>query len=295
DRDREIIMEVISRARARWEGPDPQIFDFLHQAVTLDLVGSAGYSAPRVRDFALKLQQFTGPLMAKSMEDTAFYRFGPLLALNEVGGNPAARELPVTRFHELQQERLQAGQAGLTATATHDTKRGEDARARILALSEIAPDWDAAISDWHSRNAAHVQHAGRRRLPTKTHEYMIYQTLVGAWPGQITDSLMTRLQAYALKAAREGKEQTSWTNPNEAYETALAGFIAQLLDPKVSAGFLGSFEKFARRPALLGALNSLSQLVLKATLPGVPDFYQGTELWDLSLVDPDNRRPVDFS
>src|SRR4029079_2148292 len=229
------------------------------------------------------------------MEDTAFYRFGRLLALNEVGGNPAARELPVTRFHELQQERLQAGQDGLTATATHDTKRGEDARARILALSEIAPDWDAAISDWHSRNAAHVQHAGGRRLPTKTHEYMIYQTLVGAWPGQITDTLMTRLQAYALKAAREGKEQTSWTNPNEAYETALAGFIAQLLDPKVSAGFLGSFEKFARRPALLGALNSLSQLVLKATLPGVPDFYQGTELWDLSLVDPDNRRPVDFS
>jgi (1->4)-alpha-D-glucan 1-alpha-D-glucosylmutase len=295
DRDREIIMDVISRARARWEGPDPEIFDFLHQAVTLDLVGSAGYSAPRVRDFALKLQQFTGPLMAKSMEDTAFYRFGRLLALNEVGGNPGAGELPVARFHELQQERLQAGQDGLTATATHDTKRGEDARARILALSEIAADWDAAIRDWHSRNAAHVQHAGGRRLPTKTHEYMIYQTLVGAWPGQITDNLMSRLQAYALKAAREGKEQTSWTNPNEAYETALAGFIAQLLDPKVSAGFLGSFEKFARRPALLGALNSLSQLVLKATLPGVPDFYQGTELWDLSLVDPDNRRPVDFS
>ncbi len=295
DRDRQLIGDVISRARARWEGPDPQIFAFLHDAVTLDLVGSVGYSAPRVRDFALKLQQFTGPLMAKSMEDTAFYRFGRLLALNEVGGNPAAGELAVAHFHELQQQRLETGHNGVTATATHDTKRGEDARARILALSEIAADWDVAITDWHSRNAAHVQHSGGRRLPTKSHEYMIYQTLVGVWPGQITEDLVSRVQAYALKAAREGKQETSWTDPNESYETALAGFIARTMDPQVSAGFLRSFEKFAQRVALLGALNSLSQLAIKATLPGVPDFYQGTELWDLSLVDPDNRRPVDFS
>jgi len=295
DRDRKLIGDVISRARARWEGPDPQIFDFLHDAVTLDLAGNAGYSAPRVRDFALKLQQFTGPLMAKSMEDTAFYRFGRLLALNEVGGNPTSDELSVARFHELQRQRLETGQNGLTATATHDTKRGEDARARILALSEIAADWNAAIKDWHSRNAAHAQHWGGRRLPTKTHEYMIYQTLVGVWPGSISENLVSRVQAYALKAAREGKQETSWTDPNETYETALAGFVARLLDPQISAGFLGSFEKFSERAALLGALNSLSQLALKATLPGVPDFYQGTELWDLSLVDPDNRRPVDFS
>jgi (1->4)-alpha-D-glucan 1-alpha-D-glucosylmutase len=295
DRDRKQIADVIARARARWEGPDPQIFDFLHDAVTLDLANNAGYSAPRVRDFALKLQQFTGPLMAKSMEDTAFYRFGRLLALNEVGGNPVADELPVTRFHELQRQRLETGQNGLTTTATHDTKRGEDARARILALSEIAADWDAAIKDWHSRNAAHVQHSEGRRLPTKTHEYMIYQTLIGVWPGSISDDLVARLQTYALKAAREGKQQTSWTDPDEAYETALAAFVARLLDPQISAGFLYSFEKFAQRTSLLGALNSLSQLTLKATLPGVPDLYQGTELWDLSLVDPDNRRPVDFS
>jgi (1->4)-alpha-D-glucan 1-alpha-D-glucosylmutase len=295
DRDRKLIDDAISKALARWEGPDPQIFDFLHDAATLDLAGNAGYSAPRVRDFALKLQQFTGPLLAKSMEDTAFYRFGRLLALNEVGGNPASGELPVARFHELQRQRLESGQNGLTATATHDTKLGEDVRARILALSEIATDWDTAIKDWHSRNVAHVQHSGGRRLPTKTHEYMIYQALVGVWPGQITDDLVSRIQAYALKAAREGKQETSWTDPNETYETALVGFVARLLDPKISAGFLASFEKFARRAALLGALNSLSQLVLKTTLPGVPDFYQGTELWDLSLVDPDNRRPVDFS
>src|SRR5262249_16361425 len=280
--------EVISRARARWEGPDPQIFDFLRDAVTLDLAGNAGYSAVRVRDFALKLQQFTGPLMAKSMEDTVFYRFVRLLALNEVGGDPTADELPLVRFHELQRQRLESGANGLTATATHDTKRGEDARARIVALSEIATDWDAAIKDWHSRNTAHVRYSDGRRLPTKAHEYMIYQTLIGVWPGSIRDDLVSRVQAYALKAAREGKQQTSWNGPNETYEAALTCFVARLLDPQISAGFLGSFEKFARRTALLGALNSLSQLALKATLPGVPDFYQGTELWDLSLVDPDN-------
>ena len=294
DRDRKLIADVTSRARSRWEGPDPQIFDFLHDAVTLDLAGNAGYSAPRVRDFALKLQQFTGPLMAKSMEDTAFYRFGRMLSLNEVGGNPTSGELPVARFHELQVQRLETGQNGLTATATHDTKRGEDARARILALSEIAADWDAAVRDWHSRNAAHVQHLEDRRLPTKTHEYMIYQTLIGVWPGSISDDLVSRVQGYALKAAREGKQQTSWTDPNEIYETALSGFVARLLDPRIFARFLASFEKFAQRTALLGALNSLSQLALKVTLPGAPDFYQGTELWDLSLVDPDNRRAVDF-
>lgn len=295
DRDRKLIGKVISQARARWEGPDPQIFDFLHDAVTLNLTRNAGYSAPRVRDFALKLQQFTGPLMAKSMEDTAFYRFGRLLALNEVGSNPTAGELPVAQFHEQQRHRLETGQNGLTATATHDTKRGEDARARILALSEIAADWDAAIKDWHSRNAAHAQHLEGQRLPTKIHEYMIYQTLIGVWSGSISDDLASRVQAYALKAAREGKQQTSWTDPNETYETALTGFVAKLLDSQISTGFLDSFEKFAQRVALLGALNSLSQLALKATLPGVPDFYQGTEIWDLSLVDPDNRRPVDFS
>jgi (1->4)-alpha-D-glucan 1-alpha-D-glucosylmutase len=295
DHDRALIGAVIPRARARWRGPDAQIFDFLHDAITLDLAENGGYSAPRVRDFALKLQQFTGPLMAKSMEDTAFYRFGRLLALNEVGGNPTSGELPLADFHKLQRQRLESGQNGLTATATHDTKRGEDARARIVALSELADDWDDAVKVWQRNNAVHVHHVGAQRLPTKVHEYMIYQTLIGVWAGSISDNLVSRVQAYALKAAREGKQDTSWTDPNEAYETALAGFVARVLDPKISGSFLNSFTKFARRPALLGALNSLSQLALKATLPGVPDFYQGTELWDLSLVDPDNRRPVDFS
>jgi len=295
EQDRRLIEEIVSRARARWRGPDPQIFDFLLSAVTLDLANNPGYSAPRAREFALKLQQFTGPLMAKAMEDTAFYRYQRLLALNEVGGDPTTGELSLAAFHGRQRLRAEAAAQGLTATATHDTKRGEDARARILAIAELAEDWDAAVKDWHSRNAALVQHRNGRRLPSRSHEYMVYQALVGAWPGKTDTELVGRTQNYAVKAAREGKAETNWTDPNEAYEAALRAFVAGLLDPAISAGFLASFETFAARTTLLGALNSLSQLALKSLLPGVPDFYQGTELWDLSLVDPDNRQPVDFS
>ena len=293
--DRRLIDETIVRAQSRWHGPDPQIFDFLHNAVTVDLAANAGYSAPRVRTFGLKLQQFTGPLMAKAMEDTAFYRYHRLLAFNEVGGDPTAGELPIPALHDLQRERVATGAGGLTATATHDTKRGEDARARILALSELPEDWDAAVKDWHSRNAALVRYNDFKRLPTKAHEYMLYQALIGAWPDTVDGSFVKRMQEYALKAAREGKEQTSWTDPDETYEAVLRDFVAGLLDTKISAGFLTSFGNFAARTTLLGALNSLTQLALKATLPGVPDFYQGTEFWDLSLVDPDNRRKVDYT
>ena len=152
-----------------------------------------------------------------------------------------------------------------------------------------------AVKDWHSRNAALVRHTDGKRLPTKAHEYMLYQALLVPGPGRSDDIFVKRMQDYALKAAREGKQQTSWTDPDETYEAALRDFVAGLLDPKISAGFLASFGNFAARAALLGALNSLSQLALKVTLPGVPDFYQGTELWDLSLVDPDNRRKVDYA
>lgn len=292
--DRRIIEDTITRARARWEGPDPQIFDFLRDAITLDLLGQGGYSAPRLRNFALKLQQFTGPLMAKALEDTTFYRHHRLLALNEVGGDPVAPALSLADFHSRQEKRIDRHDHGLTATATHDTKRGEDARARLLALSEIADEWDSIVKDWSSRNTALLEYAGGKRRPSKAHEYMLYQALIGAWPGTVTPDFAERMRAYALKAAREGKEETSWTNPDEAYEKALADFVTRLLDPAISAGFLKSLDAFAGRLALLGALNGLSQLALKTLLPGVPDFYQGTELWDLSLVDPDNRRPVDF-
>jgi (1->4)-alpha-D-glucan 1-alpha-D-glucosylmutase len=294
--DRATIEGAIGRARADWFGPDIDIFDFLRDALTLDLVapGRSGHSIRRVRRFAFKTQQFTGPMMAKSMEDTAFYRYHRLLALNEVGGDPTVGALPVQEFHRLMQERNESLPHGLTATATHDTKRGEDARARILALSEIADEWSEAVGEWRDLNAQAKQDPAK--APTPAHEYMLYQALIGAWPlDGIDRGFVERMQAYAVKAAREGKEQTSWLAPNEIYESGLKDFLARILDPTSSAAFLESFQRVARHTALLGALNSLTQITVKTTMPGVPDFYQGTEYWDLSLVDPDNRRPVDFA
>jgi len=296
--DRALISETIEKARAEWFAADEGIFDFLRDTLTMDLIGAgrASHSAPRVRHFALKLQQFTGPVMAKSLEDTAFYRYHRLLALNEVGGDPSATALPVDAFHDAMKVRARDWPHGMTATATHDTKRGEDARARLIALAEIPGEWTSAVARWKVLNAPHLVACGEMRAPSATFEYMLYQALLGAWPpGGCDDCFRERMQAYALKAAREGKQETSWLNPDQAYEAGLKTFIGRILDPTASAEFLASLQTLAQRLSLLGALNSLSQLTLKATIPGVPDFYQGTEFWDLSLVDPDNRRPVDFA
>jgi (1->4)-alpha-D-glucan 1-alpha-D-glucosylmutase len=235
-------------------------------------------------------------MMAKSLEDTAFYRYHRLLALNEVGGDPVAGALSIASFHERMQQRATRLPHGLTATATHDTKRGEDARTRLIALSELAGEWSQSVSEWRQLNAPLVASSDGPRSPSPGHEYMLYQALLGAWPlGGIDAQFVERMQAFAVKAAREGKEETSWLAPDEAYEKGLQAFLRGALDRRESAAFIESFDAFARRAALIGALNSLTQVVLKATMPGVPDFYQGTELWDLSLVDPDNRRPVDFA
>jgi (1->4)-alpha-D-glucan 1-alpha-D-glucosylmutase len=295
--DHALVTSTIKKARGEWFAADEGIFDFLRDTLTMDLVkperGTA-HSGPRVRRFAMKVQQFTGPLMAKSLEDTAFYRYHRQLALNEVGGDPAAGALPVAAFHRKMQDRARAWPHGMTATATHDTKRGEDARARIMAIAEIAGEWTAAVARWKVLNARHVTSGSNFRAPSTTFEYMLYQTLVGVWQPD-DPSLPERVQAYALKAAREGKEETSWLNPHARYEEGLARFVAGILDRSASGEFLDSFEAVARRIAMLGALNSISQITLKATLPGVPDFYQGTELWDFSMVDPDNRRMVDYA
>ncbi|NPV20697.1 malto-oligosyltrehalose synthase [Bradyrhizobium aeschynomenes] len=297
--DRKLIDHAITQARAEWFASDGSIFDFLRDALTMDLIKrdrNTSHSVPRVRRFALKVQQFTGPMMAKSLEDTSFYRFHRLLALNEVGGDPSAHALAIGDFHAFMRQRARHWPHGMTATATHDTKRGEDARMRLAALTELPNDWTSGVARWKTLNAPNVVTAGTMRAPSATFEYMLYQTLVGIWPPAGTDEgLVERLQAYAVKAAREGKEETSWLNPNEAYENGLRSFIEGSLDRGRSSEFLQSLETFAKRIALLGALNSLTQLTLKATMPGVPDFYQGTEFWDLSMVDPDNRRPVDFA
>jgi (1->4)-alpha-D-glucan 1-alpha-D-glucosylmutase len=295
--DRTLISEAIEKARADWFAADEGIFEFLRDALTMDLIkpGGPAHSPPRVRRFALKVQQFTGPMMAKSLEDTAFYRYHRLLALNEVGGDPSAKALSADAFHEAMKVRAKEWPHGMTATATHDTKRGEDARARLMALAELPGEWASAVARWKILNAPHLVIAGEMRAPSAAFEYMLYQALLGAWPsGGRDDAFLERMQAYALKAAREGKQETSWLNPNQAYEAGLQTFIERILDRSASAEFLNSLETLAQRIARLGALNSLSQITLKTTMPGVPDFYQGTEFWDLSLVDPDNRRPVDF-
>lgn len=285
--DREIIGRTIRAAKARWKGPDPDIFDFLQSVITCDLIkDTRAYSAPRIREFAMKLQQFTGPTMAKSLEDTTFYRYFRLLALNEVGGNPASNGCSVARFHD----QAQNFAPGLVATSTHDTKRGEDARARILALSELHEDWSRSVEQWRKNNERHKINGA----PSANHEYMIYQALIGAWPENIDETFVKRMQAYAIKAAREGKAETSWISPNVGYEQALDQFISSILAPEHNHDLIESLREVSARTSFLGMLNSLSQLTLKSAVPGTPDFYQGTELWDLSLVDPDNRRPVDF-
>jgi (1->4)-alpha-D-glucan 1-alpha-D-glucosylmutase len=291
-----LISETIERARADWFAADDGIFDFLRDTLTMDLIkpGRAPHSPLRVRRFALKVQQFTGPMMAKSLEDTTFYRYHRLLALNEVGGDPAASALSADEFHGMMQARASEWPHGMTATATHDTKRGEDARARIMALSEMPGEWTSAVARWKLLNAPHLSADGDLRAPSATFEYMLYQALLGAWQPDDT-SFLARMQEYALKAAREGKQETSWLNPHLAYEGGVKSFIEKILDPSLSGEFLNSLQTLAQRLSLLGALNSLSQITLKAMMPGVPDFYQGTELWDFSLVDPDNRRPVDFA
>jgi (1->4)-alpha-D-glucan 1-alpha-D-glucosylmutase len=295
--DRAIIDGALMKARAEWVGPDASIFDVLRDAITLDLVKPPrhGHSISRVRRFAFKLQQFTGPVMAKALEDTAFYRYHRLLALNEVGGNPAATGLSAGDFHQQMMQRVETFPHGLTATATHDTKRGEDARTRILALSELAGEWDEIVGRWQTLNAPLLEAMPEANRPTPAHQYMIYQALLGAWPLAGSDrSFVERMQTYVVKAAREAKEQTSWLNADSLYEEGLTTFVERLLDRNRSGAFLNAFEPFVSRVALLGALNSLSQLALKLVMPGVPDLYQGTEFWDLSVVDPDNRRPVDF-
>ena len=293
--DRAVIARAIAQARRAVPAADGPVLDFLRDALTLDLVapGRPGYSRRRVGKFVRKAQQFTGPVMAKSLEDTAGYRFHRLLAFNEVGGDPASGGLSLDAFHHRMRERVANRDGGLTATATHDTKRGEDARARLLALTELSEEWEAAVAQWHADSAHLVRYSGKRRSPSAAHAYMLFQAMLGAWPVDGNDAdLAPRLKAYARKAAREGKAETSWLDPDEDYESGLVGFIDGLLRQQP---FVRDFDAFAQRVALLGALNSLTQIALKIAMPGIPDFYQGSEFWDLSLVDPDNRRPVDFA
>ncbi|MFQ3680320.1 MAG: malto-oligosyltrehalose synthase, partial [Pseudanabaenaceae cyanobacterium] len=244
--------------------------------------------------FARRLQQYTGPLMAKGLEDTVMYLYNRLLSLNEVGGSPLRFGISVEEFHQFNQQRHGCFPHGLTATATHDTKRGEDTRARLQVLSEIPEEWEARVQRWRDLNFPHKKRVDGRMLPAANDEYALYQTLLGAFPWEEQDlpEFEARVQAYVEKAVREGKTHSSWLRPDAVYEEALRNFVSALLTP--NSAFLADFLPFQQEIARYGVYNSLSRTVLKLAMVGVPDFYQGCELWDLSLVDPDNRRPVDY-
>ena len=246
--------------------------------------------------FIMRLQQFTGPLMAKGVEDTVFYVYNRLLSLNEVGAGPLQFGVSLEEFHAFNQRRAASWPHAMNASATHDTKRGEDARARLNVLSELPGDWDQQLQQWRALNQAHKTALGERLAPGGDDEYLLYQTLLGAYPFDLAEypSFIERIKAYLIKATREAKVHTNWLEPNNPYETALLNFTDQILDPNRDNLFLQAFLPFQRRIQHHGMINSLAQTLLKLTAPGMPDFYQGTELWDFSLVDPDNRRPVDF-
>jgi (1->4)-alpha-D-glucan 1-alpha-D-glucosylmutase len=249
-------------------------------------------------EFMLRWQMFTGAVMAKGFEDTAFYTYTVLISLNEVGSDPirAEQTFGLEAFHRFNDFRKQHWPETLNATSTHDTKRSEDVRARIHVLSEIPQEWHTHFRRWSSWNRDKTVTEKGRTVPTIAEEFLIYQTLLGAWPfeeGEM-ERFRERLLGFIIKAAREAKQSTSWLNPDEAHERALRQFVSQILDPSIARRFLTNFRRFQNLIAFHGALNSLSQVLLKTTGPGNPDLYQGNELWDFSMTDPDNRRPVDF-
>jgi (1->4)-alpha-D-glucan 1-alpha-D-glucosylmutase len=288
-RDRDYIGRAVAHAR-RWATTDATVYDWLQGLLTLSAPDWATEADVRERvDFVMRFQQITGPVTAKGFEDTALYRFNRLVSLNEVGGDPSRFGVTLAEFHSENGARLRRSPHGLSATATHDTKRGEDVRARINVLSEMPEEWRRHVVTWQRLNRRYRTTVDGAAVPGANTEYLIYQTLVGAWPIDVE-----RLTAYLMKAVREAKSHTSWINPNAHYDQALARFAAAILDPQRAGPFLADFTAFQARVAHFGVLNSLAQALVKITAPGVPDFYQGTELWDLSLVDPDNRRPVDW-
>jgi len=277
DEDRERIGEAVEKAKQSRPDLDAGLFDFIAEVLTLRVSGELE------GDFAMRFQQLTSPVMAKGVEDTAFYCFNRMIALNEVGNDPGRIGLTVEAFHEYCAKMQATHPHTMTTLSTHDTKRADDVRARLAVITEIPREWKAALRRWSSRNSAFRTGA----LPDRNTEYLLYQTMVGAWP--ISHE---RLIAYMEKASREAKVHTSWVQQNKEFEDALRSFIERVL---VSEAFVADLENFVKRVLHAGRVNSLAQSLLKFNAPGVPDTYQGGELWDFSLVDPDNRRPVDYA
>ncbi len=298
--DRNYINWAIAEAKKRSPVSDHTIYDFLQGILLLEAESATNHDYRQATvDFAMRFQQFTAPVMAKGMEDTAFYIFNRLVSQNEVGGNPRRFGTSVAAFHRLCRERAERWPHTMLATSTHDSKRSEDTRCRINVLSEVPDEWQKQLMSWDNLNRHHAQIIDEVRAPSSNDEYLIYQTLLAIWPNRETDdqlleSLRRRIRAYMEKACREAKIHSSWAEPNLRYEEAVFTFIDNLLADGINP-FLEIFLPFQRVIACLGLYNSLSQCLLKLSAPGVPDIYQGCELWNFCLVDPDNRQPVDYT
>jgi (1->4)-alpha-D-glucan 1-alpha-D-glucosylmutase len=300
ERDFQYIETTINRAKRQNPAISVSIFDFIRDVLLLRFPDDITCeNKPAWLDFVKRFQQITGPVMAKGVEDTAFYAYNRLVSLNEVGGSPERFGITLEAFHGQNIERRKSRPLAMLATSTHDTKRSEDVRARINVLSEIPKQWREKLYRWNRQNQKHKVLVDGKPAPNRNEEYLLYQTLVGVWPFCNPDEdefavFRSRIREYMLKSLREAKVHTSWLSPNSLHEDAVMNFIDAILKDSPNNHFLADFVSFQKLTAACGIFNSLSQTLLKIASPGIPDFYQGNELWDFSLVDPDNRRPVDY-
>ncbi len=297
DQDKRYVAWAV--AQARKTAHETSIHDFL-QAV-LDTGLARGRAPPYQRSavfaLAMRVQQYSGPVMAKGFEDTALYRYNRLIALNEVGGDPRRFGFSPAAYHQACKARLRSHPHSMLATATHDSKRGEDVRLRIAALSEMPEEWRNRLVRWQRMNHSFKREVDGLDAPEANDEFFLYQSMLGAWPTdsvQPSQDFVRRLMDATLKAIKEAKRRTSWAEPNQAYEQATLEFVQRILDTRRRNPFLDDFLALQSRLERIGMVNGLAQTLLKLTSPGVPDLYQGCELWQLALVDPDNRRPVDY-
>jgi (1->4)-alpha-D-glucan 1-alpha-D-glucosylmutase len=313
ERDRQVIAWTMEKARASLPSHAHEI-DFIERMLlAMSAPEFTKEEKKNALEFAMRLQQFTSPLMAKGIEDTFLYVYNRLISLNEVGGNPDLFGHTPEDFHAFARQRLAAWPHSLNATSTHDTKRGEDLRVRVDVISEFPEEWEALVAQWHALNKGFKRRRGAQFIPDRNDEYFLYQTLVGAWPFEsgapaetgeagareaVPAEFLARMRGYLVKAVREAKVHTVWLKPDREYEEGFLEFLDKVLGaapaPHQAEAFMASFLPFQRKVAFYGVFNGLSQTLLKIAAPGIPDFYQGDELWDLSLVDPDNRRPVDY-
>jgi (1->4)-alpha-D-glucan 1-alpha-D-glucosylmutase len=303
EEDRQVVERAVTAAKRRNPAIEESIFNFLRDVLlfrfpeNLDAEARAAHT-----HFVLKFQQATGPIMAKGLEDTVFYIYNRLAGLNEVGGEPQQFGLSIAAFHECNLDRQRNWPATLLTTSTHDTKRSEDVRARMVAISELPELWRRSLQRWRLANRRWKRTINDAEAPDGNEEYLLYQTLLGTWPVQpsglpeeaATAEYTERIQTYMAKALHEAKLNTSWIQPNEEWDAAMRDFVGRILDSSPRNKFVPAFLPVVQETARLGAINSLTQTLLKLTSPGVPDIYQGNEIWDYSLVDPDNRRPVDY-